>query len=99
MSYRVNAFYSDLDRARIAAEDVRAAGIPAGLIVVAAGLSEGSGRVEVAARSFDEAINVQAFLQEDGANDVGIREIAESEKVDIVAISTVTIPGIPLAER
>lgn len=94
MSHRIDAFYSDREKARLAAEDLRGAGIPAERILVAEGLTAGSGRIEVAARDLDEAINVRTFLQEDGANSVELRESPVPEPGDATPTRG-TIPSVP----
>ena len=72
MSHRVLALYGSREVARVAAEDLRASGVEAGRIVLGEGVSAGSGRIEVAARDHDQAIDVQAFLRQDGAYSVEI---------------------------
>lgn len=94
MSHRIDAFYADRDRAHLAAEDLRLAGIPPERIFVAEGLVPGAGRIEVAARDLDEAINVRTFLQEDGAASVEMRESSVLDPSDDTPTHG-TIPAVP----
>jgi hypothetical protein len=73
MSHLVSALYHDLDKAYLAVGDLLNVGVDASQILIAQGLSEGSGRIEVRAHSRDQAIDVQSFLEQDGAHSVEIR--------------------------
>ncbi len=73
MSHLVSALYHDRDKARLAAGDLLNVGVEANQILIAQGLSEGSGRIEIQAHSIDQAIDVQSFLEQDGAHSVEIR--------------------------
>lgn len=83
MSHRVTAIYSDEGRARLAAGDLQSAGVSTDDIRLV------ESRLDIRARDLDHAINVRAFLQEDGAEWAEIHEgIDEAEPVD-------TIPTVP----
>ena len=91
MTFRVEAFYKSVDKARLAAEDLRDSGIPAGNIVIVS--PEDDPRVEVAVRNFDEAINVQTFLREDGAASAEILSFPGVEEDETPTQGT--IPSVP----
>lgn len=69
----VTALYPDIDTARVAAEDLIAAGLPANRVRVAGAEKIGTYQVEVDVRDPDEALNVRVFLGQDGAEKVGER--------------------------
>lgn len=73
MSHRVTALYHDRQLARLAAEDLCATGFPSQAVEVADGVAEGSGRIEVRALDWDQALDVKAFLEQDGSHSVEIR--------------------------
>ena len=73
VSHLVSALYHDREKARLAASDLLNVGVKASQILLAQGLSEGSGRLEIQARNMDQAIDVQSFLEQDGAHSVEIR--------------------------
>lgn len=73
VSHLVSALYHDRDKARLAAGDLLHVGVEANQILIAQGLSEGSGRIEIQARKLDQAIDVRSFLEQDGAHSVEIR--------------------------
>lgn len=88
MSHRVTALYHDYEKARLAAEDLASTGFPREAFTMTEGLQVGSGRIEILAKDLDQAIDVRAFLEQDGAHSVEIRA-GESE----VALDT--IPTVP----
>lgn len=73
MSHLVSALYHDRDKAQLAAGDLLNAGVDGNQITFGEGLSEGSGRLEIRARTLDQAIDVRSFLEQDGAHSVEIR--------------------------
>lgn len=88
MSHRVTALYHDYEKARLAAGDLASTGFPPEGFALTEGLQSGSGRIEIRAKDLDQAIDVRAFLEQDGAHSVEIRA-GEDEAVPD------TIPTVP----
>ena len=92
MSHRVTALYHDRDKARLAMGDLQSTGFPAERIQYAEGIAQGSGRLEIQARDLDQAIDVRAFLEQDGAGSVEIRSGTDEGPPDD---KIPTVPAMP----
>ena len=91
MSHRVIALYHDRAKALLAQGDILSAGVSADQVRLAEGLSEREGRLEIRVQDRDQALDVEAFLVQDGADSVevllGTDDILERD----------TIPHVPAA--
>lgn len=88
MSHRVTALYHDREKARLAMGDLQLTGLPSEQILLEDGLASGSGRLEIHAKDMDQAIDLRAFLEQDGAHSVEIRAGEDEPKID-------TMPPVP----
>ena len=89
MSHRVIALYHDRAKALLAQGDLQSAGVSSDQVRFADGLSEGEGRLEVSVRNRDQALDVEAFLVQDGADSVEV--LLGTDDV----LATDTIPHVP----
>ena len=91
MSHRVIALYHDRAKALLAQGDLESAGVSAGQVRFAEGLSEGEGRLEIRVHNRDQALDVEALLVQDGADSVDVL-LGEND-----VLPTDTIPHVPAA--
>lgn len=89
MNPRVVAFYPDRTRARLAADDLRSAGVESDRIRLNEDLEADGGTIEVLARNSDHAIDVKAWLDQDGAEWTELRPGLDEEP------PSQTIPRVP----
>ena len=80
--HRVTALYRDAEKARLARGDLIVAGVRPDAVALV------DDRIEVQARDMDQAIDVRAYLEQDGADGATIHGGADAPGED-------TMPAVP----